>query len=101
MPVRFLVDTGASDIVLSRRGRGAGRHRPGEPQLHRPRAAPRTASSRRRRCGSGRVELGGFTDAGVPASVGAGELDVSLLGMSYLDRFASIGIEGDRMTLRR
>ena len=49
----------------------------------------------------GRVEFGGFSDTGVPASVGGGDLDVSLLGMSYLDRFASIAIEGDRMTLRR
>ena len=34
-------------------------------------------------------------------SVSAGGLDVSLLGMAYLDRFARIEIEGDIMRLRR
>ena len=34
-------------------------------------------------------------------AVSAGTLDVSLLGMAYLDRFAGIEIAGDRMRLRR
>jgi len=37
----------------------------------------------------------------VRADVNSGLLDTSLLGMSYLDRFAAIEISGDRMTLRR
>ena len=68
VPVRFLVDTGASELVLS------------------------VADAAR---------VGIDSDRAVPASVGGGALDVSLLGMSYLDRFAAIEIAGDRMTLRR
>ena len=49
----------------------------------------------------GVVKFGGFTDTGVAASVSDGGLETSLLGMSYLDRFAGIEISGDRMTLRR
>ena len=100
VPVRFLVDTGASELVLSRRGRGARRHRPGELAfVGRARTANGTVATAPVRLG--RVEFGGYSDRGVPASVGGGALDVSLLGMSYLDRFAAIEIAGDRMTLRR
>ena len=100
VPVRFLVDTGASELVLSRRGRGARRHRPGELAfVGRARTANGTVATAPVRLG--RVEFGGYSTRGVPASVGGGALDVSLLGMSYLDRFAAIEIAGDRMTLRR
>ena len=87
-PVRFMVDTGASGIVLSRRdaeriGLDAGRRSTylGTAQTANGRVA--TAGVR-----LGLVRLGGFTDTGVPASVSEGGLDTSLLGMSYLDRFA-------------
>ena len=49
----------------------------------------------------GRVGFAGLTDTGVPASVTDGGLETSLLGMSYLDRFARIEIAGDRMRLVR
>ena len=49
----------------------------------------------------GLVSFGDFTDTDVPASVTEGGLDTSLLGMSYLDRFANIEISGDTMTLTR
>ena len=49
----------------------------------------------------GVVEFGDFTDTDVRATVNAGSLDTSLLGMSYLDRFSAIEIAGDRMRLRR
>ena len=101
VPVRFLVDTGASELVLSRRGRGARRHRSRRSSPSSAAPAPRTARWRRRRCGSGASSSAASRDRGVPASVGGGALDVSLLGMSYLDRFAAIEIAGDRMTLRR
>ena len=54
VPVRFLVDTGASDIVLSRRGRRAGRDRPGGAQLRR----PRPHRQRRGRDGAGSARDG-------------------------------------------
>ena len=85
--------------VARGRARGSASTRRRSPSSAAP--APRTAWWRRRRCGSGRSSSAASPTRGVPASVGGGELDVSLLGMSYLDRFASIEIEGDRMTLRR
>jgi predicted aspartyl protease len=33
--------------------------------------------------------------------VGDGELEMSLLGMDFLDRFAAVEIAGDRLVLRR
>ena len=100
MPVRFLVDTGASELVLSLADAArVGIDPASSAFVGRARTANGMVATAPVRLG--RVEFGGFSDSGVPASVGGGELDVSLLGMSYLDRFASIEIEGDRMTLRR
>lgn len=47
------------------------------------------------------VELGPFTDKNLPAYVNGGEMDTSLLGMTYLDRFESIQISGQKMVLER
>ena len=88
-PVRFMIDTGASDIVLVAPRRRAGRHRARQPQLPRPRPDRQRRRRRPRRSGSAVVEFGDFTDTDVRASVNAGALDTSLLGMSYLDRFSS------------
>jgi aspartyl protease family protein len=49
----------------------------------------------------GSVRFGDMLDTGVPAQVNGGELDTSLLGMAYLDRFARIEISGDRMRLQQ
>jgi aspartyl protease family protein len=100
VPVRFLVDTGASELVLSAADAARVGIDPGDLAfVGRARTANGTVATAPVRLG--RVEFGGFSDSGVPASVGGGALDVSLLGMSYLDRFAAIEISGDRMTLRR
>ena len=47
------------------------------------------------------MRLARFTDHDVPATVNAGPLDLSLLGMDYLDRFSGIRVEGDRFYLTR
>ena len=100
VPVRFLVDTGASDVVLSADdARRVGLDPEGLDFVGRARTANGVVATAPVRLDS--VEFGNYLDRGVGASVGGGALDVSLLGMSYLDRFASISIEGDRMTLRR
>ena len=99
-PVRFLVDTGASGIVLSRQdAEKVGLEPDGLAYL----GTAQTANGRVATAGVrlGLVRLGTFTDTGVPASVTEGGLDTSLLGMSYLDRFANIAISGDVMTLTR
>ena len=98
--MRFLVDTGASGIVLSRRdAEKVGLDPGGLAYL----GTAQTANGRVATAGVrlGLVRLGTFTDTGVPASVTEGGLDTSLLGMSYLDRFANIAISGDVMTLTR
>jgi aspartyl protease family protein len=99
-PVRFMVDTGASDIVLSRRDAERVGIEPGSlSYLGRALTANGIVSTAPVRLAV--VEFGDFTDTDVRATVNAGSLDTSLLGMSYLDRFSAIEISGDRMRLRR
>ncbi|MBN2759521.1 MAG: TIGR02281 family clan AA aspartic protease [Rhodobacteraceae bacterium] len=103
-PVEFILDTGASDIVLSQEDAARVGFDPASlPYLGQARTANGTV-------GLARVELsevvlaeGGleFRDTGVPAFVNEGALDISLLGMGYLSRYARISIEGDRLILQR
>ena len=48
-----------------------------------------------------RVALGDITDRNVRVSVNGGEMDGSLLGMTYLSRFEKVEIEGRRLVLTR
>lgn len=103
-PVEFILDTGASDIVLSQADAARVGFNPDTlPYLGQARTANGVV-------GLARVELsevvlaeGGleFRDTDVPAFVNEGVLDVSLLGMGYLSRYARIAIEGDRLILQR
>lgn len=98
--VRFIVDTGASDVVLSRADAArVGIDVDGLSFTGRARTANGVVATAPVRLGV--VRFGGFTDIDVPASVNAGELESSLLGMAYLDRFERIEIAGDRMLLHR
>jgi aspartyl protease family protein len=47
------------------------------------------------------VRLGPFEDRFVPAMVGGGDMNVTLLGMRYLDRYSRFSFEGDRLVLER
>lgn len=99
-PVEFIVDTGASSIVLSL----ADAERVGIP-------LDRLDFSSRARTANGEVRLatvrlaelriGDIVDRNVRAVVNEGEIDVSLLGLDYLDRFKSVQIEGNVMVLER
>lgn len=99
-PVRFLVDTGASDMVLTMRDAArAGLDRDALRFVGRAvtangmvQTAPVTLD---------RVELGGLVDRNIPAQVSAGEMPGSLLGMRYLSRFAEVTMSGDTLTLSR
>jgi aspartyl protease family protein len=97
-PVRFMVDTGASQVVLSRAdAERAGIDVDALNFLSRAQTANGTvmlAPVRLRR-----IVFGGVETNNVRASVSAGNLDVSLLGMDFLARFSKIEIEGDRMRL--
>jgi len=99
-PVRFMVDTGASTVVLSDRDS----ERLG---IDRSKLAftgsARTANGtiRTARVTLDNVALDGIPQGRLPAWVGDGPLDVSLLGMDYLSRFAKVEITGDRLVLHR
>ena len=97
--VRFIVDTGASDIVLARRdAERAGIDVAGLAFSGRAMTANGSVATAQVRLDS--VVLGDLAETNLPASVTAGALESSLLGMAYLDRFARIEIAGDRMLLR-
>ena len=101
VPVRFLVDTGASSIALS----AADARRLGiDPEgLHY--FLPVTTangSALAARVTLGEVRLGSIAFENVTAAVmPPGALDRSLLGMSFLDRLGGFEISGDRLILRR
>jgi len=100
VPVRFVVDTGASDMVLSR----ADAARIGiNPEML---AYVGTAMTANGRVATAPVRidsvgLGGVEDRNVRATVTDGELEESLLGMGYLSRFSSLEIRRDKLVLTR
>lgn len=100
VPTRFVVDTGASEIVLSRADATAagidtdllifsGR-------AFTANGAVETAPVRLETLG-----LEGMTDTGVRAVVNGGDMSESLLGMTYLSRFARLEIAEGRLILER
>ena len=94
--VRFLVDTGASVVVLS--GRQA--RRLGLNYLRAPRSVVQTANGTASvyRVTLDTVEVGGIVLHNVDAAVTDSELPVMLLGMSFLNR-TDMKRDGDVMTL--
>jgi aspartyl protease family protein len=98
--IEMVLDTGASAVVLTQEAaRAAGL--PLEMLNYsvqvdtangRTRAAPVTLR---------RVSIGGITEGDVPALIAQpGQLRVSLLGMSFLDRLERWEVRGDRLSLR-
>ncbi|MGR3702775.1 MAG: retropepsin-like aspartic protease family protein [Paracoccaceae bacterium] len=98
--IRFLVDTGATDIFLSREDAitagldpanlafiGSAMTANGEV-----RTAPVRLES---------IRLGPHEDRGLRAFVNAGEMRESLLGMTYLQRFSSVEIRQGALILTR
>lgn len=96
--VSFLVDTGASGVVLSAEDARRAGYDPGALSFT---GRARTANGEVRLAPVrlDRISLGPITASGTRASVSEGQLFSSLLGMSFLDRFAKVTVEGDRMTL--
>jgi clan AA aspartic protease (TIGR02281 family) len=82
-----MIDTGASGIVLSRRDAERVGLDPGS-LTYAARAQTANGLVQIAPVRLDTVRLGDFTDTAVPAAVNSGALDGSLLGMSYLDRFA-------------
>lgn len=100
VPVRFTVDTGASDLVLSRRDALAVGLDP-DALNHLGSAMTANGVVRTAAVRLDEVALEGLADRDVPAVVTEGALDASLLGMSYLGRFARIEIADGRLVLTR
>lgn len=98
--IRFMVDTGATNLVLSQQDA----RRIGLAVDSLDYVVP-TDTANGRVFGAAvvldRVELGGFVDSDVRAMINGGRVNDSLLGMSYLDRFRSFGVEGDTLLLSR
>ncbi len=98
--IRFMVDTGATNLVLSQQDA----RRIGLAMDSLNYVLP-TNTANGRVYGAGvvldRVELGGFVDTDVRAMVNGGRMNESLLGMTYLDRFRSFSVEGDTLLLSR
>lgn len=100
VPVDFLVDTGASAIVLSQRDAARVGLHPERLTFSTP-ATTANGVIHSAPVILDEMRLGPFTDREVGAMVNGGELETSLLGMRYLDRFAGFSVTGDRMTLSR
>lgn len=99
-PVDFVVDTGATSIVLSQ----ADARRIGlDPQdlVYLSQAMTANGMVRTAPVRLDEVILGPFTDFGLRAYVNEGQMDGSLLGMEYLSLFERVEITGDRMILER
>ncbi|MBE0454161.1 retropepsin-like aspartic protease family protein [Roseovarius autotrophicus] len=100
VPLRLVVDTGASQIVLSR----SDARRVGidtESLVYLGRAVTANGEVRTAPVRLDRVEVGPIRDTNVRAVVNAGEMAGSLLGMDYLQRFSRVEITGGRLVLER
>jgi aspartyl protease family protein len=100
IPVEFVVDTGATDIVLTRADADRLGIDPGR-LVYTGRAGTangevNTAPARLQTLG-----LGAVIDRNVPVVVNAGKMDQSLLGMRYLQRFRRLEIANGKMVLER
>ncbi|EPX79192.1 retropepsin-like aspartic protease family protein [Litoreibacter arenae] len=100
IPVDFVVDTGASSVVLSKRDA----ERVGidtDTLIYGGRASTANGEVRTARVTLENVRLGEMDEGDVRAYVNEGELDSSLLGMSYLRRFGSVNITPTKLILQR
>lgn len=100
IPLYFLVDTGASDVLLSQtdaRRLGIDPESLSYTELYRTasgtaRGAPITLPE---------IDIGTIRLTDVNASVSEGGTDSSLLGMSFLGRLSGYEVNGDTLTLRQ
>ena len=98
--VRFVIDTGASSIALGPRdAERAGIDLENLAYIGQAQTANGTVDTAPVRLDS--VAIGDISDQGVPAMVLRSDLDQSLMGMSYLSRFARVSIEQGRLILER
>ncbi len=99
-PIDFIVDTGATDIVLNEADAAAAGLDPANLNFF-GRASTANGEVRTAAVRLDSVSIGPHTDTNVPAVVNDGELWQSLLGMGYLQNWGSIEISGGEMRLSR
>lgn len=98
--VRFIVDTGATEIVLSRNDAA----RIGldvENLVYSSRAFTANGIVQTAPVRLELIGFGGIEESGIRAVVNNGEMSESLLGMSYLNRFSTLSISNGTLTLER
>ncbi|WP_417673741.1 retropepsin-like aspartic protease family protein [Pseudodonghicola sp.] len=99
-PVNFMVDTGASGVVLSAKdARRAGIDL--QNLAYSGRASTANGQVRTAPVKIARISLGPVEDRDIRGWVNEGEMDKSLLGMSYLERWGKIEIGGGDLVLQR
>lgn len=100
VPITFLIDTGATDVVLNA---GDARKAGIDPDALAYLGRANTANGEVRTASVwlDSVSLGAITDNNIRVWVNQGELDQSLLGMSYLQRWSSIEIRNGSLLLTR
>ena len=99
-PTDFVVDTGATDIVLTREAAADAGLDPANLNFL-GRASTANGEVRTAPVRLDTVTIGPYEDRDVYAVVNGGEMDQSLLGMGYLQRWGRIEISGGEMTLMR
>ncbi len=95
-----MVDTGASEVVLSARDARKAGFDP-DTLAYLGRAYTANGEVRTARVRADRLNLGGIEDRNVPLWVNEGDLDKSLLGMGYLQRWSSVEIRDGKLILTR
>ncbi len=100
VPVVFVIDTGATDMVLSQSDAARAGLNP-ETLAYLGSAFTANGEVRTATVQLDRVNLSGIEDRGVRAVVNQGQMDGSLLGMGYLSRYARIEIADGQLILTR
>ncbi len=99
-PIRFVVDTGATEVVLSAED-AAKAGLPTDGLIFSGRAFTANGMVETAPVQLAEVELGGVIDRNLRAVVNQGAMPDSLLGMQYLQRFDRIEISDGRLILER
>ena len=100
IPIRFLVDTGASDVTLSPRDAARIGLDPDRLNFNRPyRTANGVVMGAAVTLPS--IRIGPIEVRDVPGSVNGAPLGASLLGMSFLERLRGYKVENGTLTMRR
>lgn len=100
IPVDFVVDTGATEIVLTREDAERAGMAVDRLQFY-GRASTANGEVRTAPVRLDSVDIGGIRDTNVPAFVNEGQMFQSLLGMSYLHRWDRIEIADGKLILSR